>query len=286
MKIFTPAKINPLLYILGKREDGFHDTYMHMVPVGLYDILKISHNKIGRLNFSMNEANFYIEREENLVVRAIRIFEREIGKNVYLDVKLEKHIPSGAGLGGGSANAAGMLCALNYFFRKSSNSQGLLTSKNLFKLALEIGSDVPFFLNPAPSEIFGRGEKVSKFKYYPKFFVIIIKPSFSIPTSDAYKQCYFSRKFTFPKIKSLDDIKFNMTNEFEKSLFKQYPLLAELKSLLIKNGAFGALVSGSGSAVFGAFKEKKHQNQAYKSIACLKMVEIFSCETLANHSYF
>ena len=286
MKIFTPAKINPLLYILGKRNDGYHDIYMHMVPVGIYDILKISQNRVGKLNFSMNEANFNIEREENLVVKAIRIFERETGKKVFLNINLEKRIPSGAGLGGGSGNAAAMLCALNYFFRDSIESQGLLNSKILFQLALEIGSDVPFFLNPVPSEIFGRGEKISQLKYYPKFFVIIIKPSFSISTSEAYKQCNFSRKISFPKINSIDDIKFNMTNEFEKSLFNQYPILAEMKSLLLKNGAFGALVSGSGSAVFGAFKEKKHQNQAFKSIACLQMGEIFSCETLANHYYF
>ena len=82
-------------------------------------------------------------------------------------------------------------------------------------MALEIGSDVPFFLNPVPSEIFGRGEKISQLRYYPKFFVIIIKPSFSISTSEAYKQCNFSRKISFPKINSIDDIKFNLKHEKE-----------------------------------------------------------------------
>ena len=96
----------------------------------------------------------------------------------------------------------------------------------------------------------------------------------------------FEEKITFPKVKSIDDLKKNMDNEFEKSLFYKYPVLAEMKSILLKNGAFGALVSGSGSAVFGAFRQKNLQNQAYKSIACLQIGEIFSCETLENHCYF
>ena len=93
-------------------------------------------------------------------------------------------------------------------------------------------------------------------------------------------------KIIFPSVKSLDDLKTHMCNQFEKTLFKQYPILSEMKSLLLKNGAFGALVSGSGSAVFGVFREKNIQNQAYKNIECLQIGKIFSCETLAEHCYY
>tara|TARA_B100000700_G_scaffold320811_1_gene418796 strand:- start:815 stop:1588 length:774 start_codon:yes stop_codon:yes gene_type:complete len=257
-----------------------------MVPVNIYDFIKFSKNNSNKLGFRINGASFSIENEENLVVKAIKLFEKKIGKKIYLDVTLEKRIPSGAGLGGGSGNAAGTLCALNYIFRDSPSSKGLLSHRKLSELAIELGSDVPFFLEPVPSEIFGRGDKLRKFKKYPKFFVIIIKPSFSISTSEAYKKCYSQEKLTFPVINSLDDFKIHMSNEFEKSLLNQYPILSEIKSLLVKNGAFGALVSGSGSAVFGAFKEKTIQYQAYKKIACLQMGDIFSCETLSNHYYF
>ena len=286
MRIQTPAKINTLLYILGKREDGFHDLYMHMVPVGLYDIIKFSQNKSKQLNFRIKGSTFSDKNEENLVIRAVRLFEKKTGKKIFLDIILEKNIPSGAGLGGGSGNAAGTLCFLNHIFRESSKTEGLLSQTKIFEIALELGSDVPFFLKPSPCEIFGRGEKLIPFNDYPKFFVIIIKPPFSISTFEAYKKCQPQEKLIFPSIKSLDDIKTHMFNQFEESLFNQYSILSEMKSLLLKNGAFGALVSGSGSAVFGAFREKTLQNQAYKNIACLQIGKIFSCNTLANHCYY
>jgi len=286
MKIFTPAKINPLLHILRKRKDGFHDLYMHMVPIGLYDVIKFSKNNLKKLDFRVNGSKEIEENEENLVVKAVRLFEKLSGKNVYLNVILEKHIPSGAGLGGGSGNAAGALCAMNHIFRDSSISEGLFSPRELFKIALELGSDVPFFLKPSPSEILGRGEKLIPFKNYPKFFVIIVKPPFSISTLEAYKKCQPQEKLISPSVKTLDDLKTHMSNQFEKSLFNQYPILSEMKSLLLKNGAFGALVSGSGSAVFGVFSKKNIQNQAYKNLECLQIGKIFSCETLSDHCYF
>ena len=131
MKIKTPAKINPLLYILSKREDGFHELYMHMVPVSLFDKLTFTHNDGQGLNFRMSGAEFSESPEDNLVVRAVRIFEQESGKTVNLNVILEKHIPSGAGLGGGSGNAAGTLQALNHLYRGSSETEGLLSPETL-----------------------------------------------------------------------------------------------------------------------------------------------------------
>ncbi len=286
MKIITPAKINPILYILGKRKDGLHELYMHMVPVGLYDIIKFSQNNVKKLNFRIRGSTFIGKHKENLVIRAVRLFEKITGKKAYLDIFLEKHIPSSAGLGGGSGNAAGTLCALNYIYRDSSKTRGLLSPSKLYEIALELGSDVPFFLKPCPTEVFGRGEKLIPFKHYPKFFVIIIKPHFSISTLEAYKKCQTQEELIFPTVKSIDDLETHMYNQFEKSLFNQYSILSEMKSLLLKNGAFGALVSGSGSAVFGAFREKNLQNQAYKKISCLQIGKIFSCETLAVHCYF
>ena len=286
MRIRTPAKINPLLYILAKREDGFHELYMHMVPVSLFDTLSFSKNNEKRLNFRMNGASFSESPEENLVIRALRSFEQACGITAALDVFLEKRIPSGAGLGGGSGNAAGTLRALNHIFRESSSKEGLLPPETLYELALELGSDVPFFLEPLPCEIRGCGEKLNPLAEYPKLYVLIIKPPLSISTPEAYKNCRPKAYTTFPEIKSFDDVKNSLNNQFEISLLEQYPVLSELKSLLLKNGAFGALVSGSGSAVFGIFNKKELQNHAFKNLSCLQIGKIFSCETLAAHHYY
>ena len=261
MKIQTPAKINPLLYILGKREDGFHELYMHMVPVSLYDTLTFAENKKQGLNFRIKGTSFSEPDEDNLVVRAVRDFEQVSRIKVNYDILLEKKIPYGAGLGGGSGNAAGTLQALNYIFRGSSESGGLISPETLHEIALELGSDVPFFLKPGPTEIGGRGEKLRDLPDYPKFHVVIIKPSFSISTLQAYQNCLPKMQDKFPSIRSFDDLNSQMNNQFESSLLVQYPVLSKLKTLLLENGAFGALVSGSGSAVFGVYNKKDKQNR-------------------------
>ena len=286
MKILTPAKINPLLYILSKREDGFHELYMHMVPVSLFDTLRFTHNDGQGLNFKVSGAEFSEPPEENLVVRAVRIFELESGETVNLNVILEKHIPSGAGLGGGSGNAAGTIQVLNHLYRRSSETEGLLSPETILAIASELGSDVPFFLEPSPCEIKGRGEKIKPLLEFPKLFLIIIKPPLSISTKEAYKKCLPKKQTNLPNVCSIDDLKSYFQNQFETSLLVQYPVLSELKTLLLENGAFGALVSGSGSAVFGAYYNKKLQNQALKKLSCLTVGDIFSCETMATHSYY
>ena len=271
MKIQTPAKINPLLYILGKREDGFHELYMHMVPVSLYDTLTFAENIKQGLNFQIKGASFTEPDEDNLVVRAVRAFEQESKIKVNYDILLEKKIPYGAGLGGGSGNAAGTLQALNYIFRDSTESAGLISPGPLHEIALELGSDVPFFIKPGPAEIRGLGEKLRFLPDYPKFHVIIIKPSFSISTFEAYQNCIPKRQEKFPSIRSFDDLNTQMNNQFESSLLVQYPILSKLKTLLLENGAFGALVSGSGSSVFGVYNKKDKQIQAYKELTCLQV---------------
>ena len=286
MKIQTPAKINPLLYILRKREDGFHELYMHMVPISLYDTLTFAKNKKKGLKFQIKGASFSEPNEDNLVVRAVKAFEKVSRTKVNFDILLEKKIPFGAGLGGGSGNAAGTLKALNYIFRKSNQSSGLITPESLYEIALELGSDIPFFLKPAPTEIRGRGEKLRELSDYPKFHLVIIKPSFAISTHEAYKNCIPKKKGKFPRILSFDYLNSRMNNQFESSLLVQYPVLSKLKTLLLENGAFGALVTGSGSAVFGVYNKKNKQYQAYKELKCLQIGEIFSCETLVNHRYF
>ena len=171
-------------------------------------------------------------------------------------------------------------------YRATSRPEGLLPVERLHKIAAELSSDVPFFLEPSPCEIMGRGEKIKPLLEYPKFYVIIIKPLLSISTKDAYQNCQPKGDSFFPKVCSIDDLKSHLKNQFETSLLAQYPVLAELKSLLLQNGAFGVLVSGSGSAVFGTYYNKIQQKQAFKDLSCLHIGEIFSCKTLVSHRYY
>jgi len=175
---------------------------------------------------------------------------------------------------------------LNHLYRRSSETEGLLSPETILAIASELGSDVPFFLEPSPCEIKGRGEKIKPLLEFPKLFLIIIKPPLSISTKEAYKKCLPKKQTNLPNVCSIDDLKSYFQNQFETSLLVQYPVLSELKTLLLENGAFGALVSGSGSAVFGAYYNKNLQNQALKKLSCLTVGDIFSCETMATHSYY
>ena len=129
-------------------------------------------------------------------------------------------------------------------------------------------------------------EKLNPLIEYPEFLLVIIKPDLSISTPAAYNNCIPEERTGFPQVKSFADLKSHLNNQFETSLLTQYPLLSELKSLLLQNGAFGALVSGSGSAVFGIFNKKELQKHAFKNLSCLYPGEIFSCETLTTHRYY
>ena len=133
-----------------------------MVPVNLYDTLTFTKNNKHGLNFQIKGASFLDSDEDNLVVKAVRAFEQVSRTKVNYDILLEKKIPYGAGLGGGSGNAAGTLKVLNYIFRNSTESDGLINPESLNEIALNLCSDVPFFLKPGPAGIRDRGEKLRK----------------------------------------------------------------------------------------------------------------------------
>ena len=281
----TPAKINLGLHIHKKREDGFHELETILQMVTWFDELQLE-GTCEKVELFCDTPEIPND-ETNLVVKAARLLQKHFpGRCAGVNITLKKSIPSGAGLGGGSGNAAGTIQALNHLYRRSSETEGLLSRETILAIASELGSDVPFFLEPSPCEIKGRGENINPLLGFPKLFLIIIKPPLSISTKEAYKKCLPKTQTNFPSTPSIDDLKSYFQNHFETSLLVQFPILSELKTLLFENGAFGALVSGSGSAVFGAYYNKILQNHALKQISCLPVGEIFSCETMVNHSYF
>lgn len=247
MTIFAPAKLNFSLQILGKREDGFHELETLMVPVaGLCDRLEINRSESFELETGSAEVG---PVEDNLVTRALRLFEKSTGRRCPYHIKLEKRIPSGAGLGGGSSDAAAVLRALNDVEKID------FSGAELEEMAALLGSDVPFFLRDSPCWCRGRGEVLEETSL-PAQEVVLLKPAFSVNTVDAYRRWSESTNLAgvFYDPQRVDDLR--MVNDLERPAFARFPFLAELKMwLLDRHGVKGAMMSGSGATVFAILEE-------------------------------
>ena len=181
--VVSPAKINLHLEVLGKRKDGYHELAMLMQSINLEDYLEIELNNNGVINLSSNNNELDL-KEDNLIIKAANILrnyypDRNLGANIFLN----KNIPIGAGLAGGSSNAAATLIGLNKLWALN------LDQSTLAKFALKLGSDVPFFLEGGSQYCFGRGEILEKYRFDSRFFLIILKnPKVSLSTSKIYKK--------------------------------------------------------------------------------------------------
>lgn len=243
MEIEAAAKLNLWLRVLGKREDGFHEIDSLMVALpGLHDHLRIE--RAAEDSFSCNMAGVPSD-ESNLVIRARNVFRRKTGREDCLAITLEKRVPHGAGLGGGSSDAGATLEALDRYFATG------LSDDLLRDLAAEIGSDVPFFLKPTVARVRGRGERIEAVPQFPALPVLLLKPSFGVSTPEAYRNwqraralpgvCYEPQPYEWGEL----------VNDLEMPVFQKFPFLAEVKMWLLKQkGVRGALMSGSGSTMF------------------------------------
>jgi 4-diphosphocytidyl-2-C-methyl-D-erythritol kinase len=175
----SPAKINLGLNILRKRDDGYHDIESIMYQIGLNDTLIFE--KTEGFAFATQSVELSADPTNNLIVKAVRKLENYCGKRLMISIELEKHIPMGAGLGGGSSNAAITLTALNELFGLS------LPDKTIFRLAAELGSDVPFFVKPAPAYATSRGEILQRFAFDLPFHILVVNPGIHVSTVWAYK---------------------------------------------------------------------------------------------------
>lgn len=247
MKIGVPAKINLSLRILGRREDGFHELETLMVPVpDLHDVLVVE--EAEEFRFSCDQEGVPTD-EGNLVVKAVRLYERATGEECRRTVRLEKHIPHGAGLGGGSSDAAGMLMILNALGGKK------LSMEQLSGLAGELGSDVPFFLKGTACWCRGRGEKIEEAKV-EEIDVILAKPGFGVSTPDAFGRWTGSKELPGVRYEEQDCEGVKLINDLERPVFEKFPYLAELKMwFLAQPEVAGALMSGSGATVFGVLRD-------------------------------
>lgn len=250
MICFPTSKINLGLSVKGRRADGYHHIESVFYPIPLYDVLEF--RKAEQLRLQLHGLPVEGEAGDNLVSRAFKLFEEKF-KIPPLEIILLKNIPAGSGLGGGSSDAAFFIGALNDYFRTD------LSKSELNMMALELGSDCPFFIANQPALVEGRGEKLTPSNLSLKGFDFVL----------VFTDIHVSTKFAFSGIvqgnrkKSPFEIieqppetwKEELFNDFEEPVFRWYPKLKTIKTSLYQSGAVYASMTGSGSAIYGLFRE-------------------------------
>ncbi len=255
MVVFPNAKINLGLNITARRPDAYHDICSLMVPVPWCDILEIVPAKGTGTRLTVTGRAVDCPPEKNLVMKAVRALEKTVGVPD-VDIYLHKIIPDGAGLGGGSADAAFTLTALNDMF-----SFGL-SKEQLAETAATIGADCPFFIYNRPMMATGTGTTLTPYDCasYDDLNIVIIKPDLHISTAEAYAGVTPHIPERLPEdILRLPPHQWrgSLVNDFEDSLADDYPVIGELRDSLYSHGAIYASLSGSGSAVYGLFADDK-----------------------------
>lgn len=279
VELLAPAKINLTLKVLGRRTDGFHDIESLVCPISIFDRLALAHGTAeGGLKFECSDPSLPAD-DSNLVVRAARLFCNTFGFEPRLRIRLEKEIPHGAGLGGGSSDAAATLLGLNLLFETE------LTRTVLADLAAELGSDVPLFVHQSAAMIRGRGEHVEPVPFPHSLPLLLIKPSFGVPTPWAYRQWRDSLPVPGVRYDRQELPWGSLENALERPVFEKYLLLATLKTwLLAQPEVRGALMSGSGSTVFAVLTDKAAGYPLSDRVAAEFDPGMWQylCETIAN----
>jgi 4-diphosphocytidyl-2-C-methyl-D-erythritol kinase len=250
MQLFAPAKINLSFKILRRREDGFHEIETLMAPISLCDELTIEPNESGFL-FSTDDPSLPVNGG-NLVVRAADSFFREVKEEPRVQITLRKKIPHGAGLGGGSSDAASTLLGLNELYG------GRLLPSRLANMAAEIGSDVPFFLGRSAAWCRGRGEVVEPAPPLPQMPLLLLKPEFGVATPWAYQKWRDSRELAGVYYTAQSAGELDLQNDLERPVFEKHIFLARMKEWLREQSMVAAaLMSGSGSTIFAVLRDSK-----------------------------
>ncbi len=248
---FPNCKINLGLNILGKRPDGFHDLATCFYPIHLTDALEIITAPDQKFQFTQTGISLDLEGSNNICVKAYELFRQAFPSCPPVHMHLHKIIPSGAGLGGGSADAAFTLLLLNEKYKAG------FSQEKLISLALQLGSDCPFFIINSPCIAMGRGEKMKPINLdLSAYSILLVNPGIHVNTGWAFSKIRIQRQR-----KPLDEIislqpgewKDRLVNDFEEPVFTAYPELTHIKESLYKAGAAYASMSGSGSTLFGIF---------------------------------
>jgi 4-diphosphocytidyl-2-C-methyl-D-erythritol kinase len=258
----SPAKINLMLRILKRREDGYHEIRTIFQKISLRDTLRFSLTQKRGVSISTRHPRLP-RGEGNLVYRAGLLVLDQSAYSGGVRIEIDKRIPVGAGLGGGSSNAATTLMALNELLELG------LTQAELMRLGLTLGADVPFFMVKGSALGSGIGERLKRIRL-PEMEFVLINPNFEISTAWAYSRCVLTRGQFHYNIHRLPrtarGVSRLLWNDLEQTVLHEYPQVKAMKDCLISAGALGALMTGSGPTVFGVFAEGEGAREAYAKI--------------------
>ena len=276
------AKINLGLLLLGKRDDGYHDIATVFQQIDLHD--HISFRKIAS-SIRITSSNPTLPLDENnLVYKSCRLFQKAQGITEGLEVHIQKHIPIGGGLGGGSSNAAATLVAMNHLWKTN------LSLAELLEMAIKIGSDVPFFLQGGIALGRGRGEILTPIQWPADWWIVLICPGIHVSSSWAYRQAKIAltKEEKFTKFRSIfkryspHTLRTMLINELEGVVFQRHPILQEIKKQLYQRDAFYASMSGSGSSVYGLFSHRAQAEVAKASFCTDQGMETYLCRPISS----
>jgi 4-diphosphocytidyl-2-C-methyl-D-erythritol kinase len=256
LTLSCPAKVNLYLQVVGRRPDGYHDLLTVMQPLSLADELVVTLSE-ATITLECNRPDLPIDRD-NLAVRAVFSFQEATSQTFGVHLKLTKHIPVAAGLGGGSSDAAGVLRGLNHLQGRP------LDDSRLYQLARRLGADVPFFLLNGPALAQGIGDQLTPVTL-PAAWFVLVNPGF--PVSTAWVYASLQPPFAAPDAVLLNRLAHEhpadwLHNDLEAVTLGRYPALSDLKQALLTEGALGALMSGSGPTVFGLFTDAEVAERA------------------------
>lgn len=253
------AKLNLGLFILGVRDDGFHEIETILQQIDLNDEIEVKLTDSSKIEFSCDHPDLQ-EANSNLCVRAANFLKQTTGIQKGAQIYLSKTIPMGAGLGGGSSNAAVVLLCLNKLWGLN------LSAQELQEIASQLGSDIPFFILGGTAVATGRGNLLRPAKLTGEPTIVVVFPKISVSTKWAYKQVNLSLTIREKNIilASFNDINYSnadfvksLKNEFEEIVFTEYPLLEQIKKQINQSKAIYTSMSGSGSAIFGIFEKEE-----------------------------
>ena len=262
-KFLCPAKINLFLKVVGKRADGFHELQSLFVFTDLADELTVELSDDFSLEITGEFAGF-VDPKNNLFTKILDFFTSEFGVNKNLKIQVVKNIPVGAGLGGGSSNAAFFIKAINEIFVLN------LSKKKMQEISLKFGSDIAFFFEERASIVLGRGEILENFSEFEPISALLIHPKISLSTREIFQLFggNFSEKIDEKKLKKMAIEDFlNLPNDLEKPAIAALPIIQEIISELKNSGADFAKMSGSGSACFGVFSDQQKLKSAEKNLS-------------------
>jgi len=273
----SPAKINLILKVLGRRPDGYHDIASLMQQIDLCDEIDFAVAGSG-IRLQCPESGLP-EDERNIVFRAAKRILDETGYQGGIEIVLRKHIPVAAGLGGGSSNAATTLAALNEILHLK------VPADRLQAMGASLGADVPFFLFGRCAWAFGVGDRLQPAPEIPPLEFVLVNPGYEVSTRSVYQGLNFTltnqpNHYSIPRFFTADDLAKGLINDLETVTLKRHPDLVSWKERLVGNGALGALMSGSGPTMFGIFDREDRAAQAEAALKEFGNCVVFRARSL------